>query len=585
VNLLELAFKTISPDFYFYLKRGYYKYFVSKNIKVDDYIGTAHQIEQVKTIWQIDKAINLNEFYYPPNIEFQGVKYFSPNFGFFEGNNKTVIQGSTGQGKSVYLRYLAGGEMKNGFSIPIFIELRKISPIKNLDDLIIDCLSSYGINIKKGNLEFLWKDSRTSLLLDAFDEIPQDQVEITLASIEQLAFSYGDLQILITSRKNQAIQKSTLFTVMDMSNLTVSDYRPMLAKLFNQETTIVKDIISSMQESNVDFEKVLTTPLLLTLLAITYKGYSKVPEQLHEFYENIFTLLVTRHDSTKPGFKRVFRTGLKESELEELFSGFSFFNNFSQEQELNLEVSKNSLDKAINYYQQEKVEVTLFLDDISTHTSLIHKEANKYNYVHKSIKEYYASKFIKNDTGKLKEKFYKGCIENPNVFPQELTFLSSIDSHFYNIYFLLPTYDIIFNKLKLDLKTLDFDSSIFSKIEIKYYRRSNSRIDISTAGFNYDFVGFGVHLENVINNMISSSEILYQAKPIMFGLGDRTYGFGDDIIQSSLSDIDNHDEAIKKLSKRLIPWLKYHIEKFKKIHANIKIRDEAASIISDFGDF
>lgn len=63
---------------------------------------------------------------------------------------------------------------------------------------------------------------------------------------------------------------------------------------------------------------------MLTLLVLVYKSESKIPEQLSEFYENLFSLLLSRHDKCKPGYTRERLTRLNERKLQQVFEAFCF---------------------------------------------------------------------------------------------------------------------------------------------------------------------------------------------------------------------------------------------------------------------
>ena len=53
----------------------------------------ARNIEMVKTIWQIDRSVNLNEFYYPSKIRVESKKIPVESLASFPENSKVVIQG------------------------------------------------------------------------------------------------------------------------------------------------------------------------------------------------------------------------------------------------------------------------------------------------------------------------------------------------------------------------------------------------------------------------------------------------------------------------------------------------------------
>lgn len=268
--------------------------------------------------------MNLNEFYYPSKITIEEKKIPVESLSSFPPNAKIVIQGTAGQGKSILLRYLAGKELKTGKLIPIFIELRKISDKNDIEDLIINAIKELGIGVDSRDLEHIYSCNKFALLLDGFDEIPENKVKDTISYIENIISQHYSQLIIITSRPESDIQNVPLLTVYKLSTLKPSDFQPMLNRFFSDDPESVSDIISSIHKNKTGVAELITTPLLLTLLTITYKSCNRIPEQVHEFYDNLFSLLVNRHDSTKPGFRREFRSKLNERQLEDLFCAFSF---------------------------------------------------------------------------------------------------------------------------------------------------------------------------------------------------------------------------------------------------------------------
>jgi hypothetical protein len=58
------------------------------------------------------------------------------------------------------------------------------------------------------------------------------------------------------------------------------------------------------RKSGTGVQALLTTPLLVTLLAIVYQASQSVPNNIAEFYNKLFEMVFLRHDQTKAAFKR-----------------------------------------------------------------------------------------------------------------------------------------------------------------------------------------------------------------------------------------------------------------------------------------
>lgn len=431
------AFKLSISELYGFIKKK-----SSKFQKIDLDISNAYRnailVEKVKTIWQVDKSVNLNNFYYPSQLMVNEESIPIHSLAELPNEIKCVIQGTAGQGKSIFLRYLTGKELREGDRIPLFIELRKISSKKSIEDLILNALSDIGIIVDVHQLHIVLSSGRISLILDAFDEIPEPQIKDTITFIESISSKYHHLQIVISSRPNSEIQKSNIFDVYKLAEIGPSDFKPMLEKFFDGDKEVIDEIVNSIHKSNSNISDLITTPLLLTLFTITYKGYNKIPETPHEFYEDLFSLLVQRHDSTKPGFIRNYSSRLNENQLETLFHAFCFYCMLKQRVSLTRNEAIEQVTLASDAVEIVPYCESNFIKDCVKNTCLIIEEGTSYHFIHKSIREYHSARYIKDADIELKKKFYHSCIEHYDKYDEELKYLEYIDPIFFKNLFVIP---------------------------------------------------------------------------------------------------------------------------------------------------
>src|SRR5450830_303138 len=71
-------------------------------------------VEKVKTIWQIDKPVNFRRFYYPSSVLINDEKIRLDSLEQLASDENYVLQGTIGQGKSTFLRYLCIKELEKG---------------------------------------------------------------------------------------------------------------------------------------------------------------------------------------------------------------------------------------------------------------------------------------------------------------------------------------------------------------------------------------------------------------------------------------------------------------------------------------
>ncbi len=469
--ILEAAmgegFKLTLNELFQFLKKKSSAFAKLKGIDIENAYLKASKVEEVKTIWQVDKVVNLNEFYYPSKIDVESNRVEINSLNDFPENGKIVVQGTAGQGKSILLRYLTGAELRHGKSIPIFVELRKITDRNNIETLIINSLSNLGVECDSSSLKHIYESNKCTLVLDAFDEVKKDLVQDVISYIEDLCSRFHNMKIVISSRPNSDIQCVTFFKVFNLCPLIPSDFPGILEKFFhNDESIKADDIVKAIHSNKSGIADLITTPLLLTLLTITYKSYHRIPERLHEFYDNLFYLLVNRHDSTKPGFVREFKSDLNENQLEELFCAFCFYCMIDKKDTLTHGSAISLIKKAKSIVGLENISEGDFLDDTKNNTCLIVEEGFEYNFIHKSIKEYHAASFISKSPLTLKEKFYNLAKNDPRQFTQEITYLENIDSYYCDTLFLIPIYEKLFSSFKYENTSTGVTDDIFNGITI-----------------------------------------------------------------------------------------------------------------------
>jgi predicted NACHT family NTPase len=157
------------------------------------------QVRMVKTIWQIDKTVDLTKFYCDSHVILNGKRKKILQLADFDTKENILIQGIAGQGKSIFLRYLCLIELIRGQYIPLYLELRRVSQKDSLKDRIHTTLASLGLIVDDHLFNTLADSGKILLLLDAFDEIPDDLKSRVLTEIEDLVASKPNLKVIVTS--------------------------------------------------------------------------------------------------------------------------------------------------------------------------------------------------------------------------------------------------------------------------------------------------------------------------------------------------------------------------------------------------
>lgn len=394
--------------------------------------------EKVKTIWQRDKFVKLTSFYYPSNITLiTGITKTISSLKDFPLMGGLVLQGTVGQGKSIFLRYLCIQELRNHSSgrIPVLVELRKIASM-SLKSTVMETLENLGFEISDELFDFYADSGKIVLLLDGFDELNETQTLSVIAQLENWAVRYPSFQVIVSSRPGGDIQKSPHFTVFSLAPLAPSDHRPFLLKIGISGTQL-DNMLAAVELSDSQVREFLNTPLLLTLLTMVYKSDGTIPAQLPEFFEKLFETVFSKHDGMKPGFKRQRKTDLNDGDLELFFESFCY-----SVMKLNYGVSLgneefiNAFNDALKY-PQKKCDRVAFRHDLVKIACLLLEEGYRLDFAHKSILEYFCASFIKKTTEKQSQGIYDAIKLQQRWLPV-LQYLRYIDLYKYSKYFAIP---------------------------------------------------------------------------------------------------------------------------------------------------
>lgn len=396
-------------------------------------------INTVKTMWSRDKGVLISDFYYPPRII---KKNNRSTYTATENiiNGKSVIEGIVGQGKSILMRNLCN-EIINSGSIPIFIELRMISTDRPLLDLILDYMDAAGIRGGRDVFDFLASDGKASLVLDGFDEIPENMVTSTIYAIQNLQKKYADLHLIVSSRPHHAVQRLAGFRNFEIDEFEEDDYHPFLRKLI-EDTILRENIYQSIVDAPHNIRGVITTPLMLTLLCLVYEMESHIPATLPDFFNSLFSAVFTRHDRFKPGFQRERHSGLTESKLHRLFDAFCFMTmqlNFGRTMK-EIEFHR-AFNEALEYAGGVSCEIEGFRKDIVNVACLMLEDGfEQISFLHKSILEYHAASFVRNSSSELACDFYEIAAKDLNSWEEVLDFLKYMDEFRYGRHYILKYY-------------------------------------------------------------------------------------------------------------------------------------------------
>lgn len=141
-------------------------------------------------------------------------------------------------------------------------------------------------------------------LFDGYDEIPVADRSLAERQILKFARSSPRSGFAISGRDTKEFLSWEGFEIYDMAPLSKEKVQAFVDKS-KFRAGLKKDFLRDYHETLLPkLGSLVSTPLLLTLLLMTYSQYGRLPERVSSFYVRAFETLLIWHDATKESFTR-----------------------------------------------------------------------------------------------------------------------------------------------------------------------------------------------------------------------------------------------------------------------------------------
>lgn len=464
--------------------------------------NTLIKFDKVKTIWSPEDEVSLSKFYYPSQISIgDEEKVINSEQDLPSGN--IVIEGIVGQGKSIFMRYLACSLLPTSGvkQIPLLLELRNISLKRTLQDSIYSFLKTVGLKGDEETFNYLASSGKVVLLLDGFDEVPRECVTDIIIEIDTLQTLHPELKIIISSRPQSDIQSLVGFQIYRLVPLKPENYEPFVKKLIPSAIKRT-EVVDALRACPENIQGIISTPLMLTLVIVVYQTEKEIPLSLSDFFDKLFGVVFTKHDKIKAGFNRQHHSGLAERRLRQLFDAFCFMvvqNGGGRS--LKPSQFNRAFDGALKLSRDCQCEVENFRKDIVKVACLLIEEGlDLTTFLHKSILDYHAAAFIKELPDTLAQAFYHAAAKDYKKWQAALSFLKSIDQVRYAKDYYIHSTKEPYDQLLQIVENPD-DKELFKYLV-------NLGPDIGGTLYNKNLVSWGPHrddineLEEAINSCV-----------------------------------------------------------------------------------
>jgi hypothetical protein len=211
-------------------------------------------------------------------------------------------------------------------------------------------------------------------------------------------------------------------------------------------------------------------------MLLTYSDAGRISRKRHEFYEDAFNALWSKHDARKQaGYEREKYTGLDKNDFAALLSAFCASSYISEhfsmrETELNSHFNRAKQLTGISAKEDN------FVKDMLTSTSLLVSEGNIYRFAHRSFQEYFCARYVLT----LSDDDIRNGIEAVSsryATDTVLDFLFSMNNERFETTWIIPRLETIVLRLEGSERSVASYRNLFVSVDGEFLRSFESFTD------------------------------------------------------------------------------------------------------------
>ena len=413
-SLLENIVKPKVKEFSDKCKLEYEKNFVSKWEHFGEYLyRTYKKYSIVNTLALKNQQKFLKNIYVPLTLE----TYISddtthkkykmeqfPSEMLQEYSGRLLITDTAGMGKSTLMKRMFIDVIENGYGVPIYIELRRLSKERTILKEIHEQINSISKEFDEDLLLEFIQTGSFIFFLDGYDEISSDNRVSVTSDIQTFVSKAFDNSFILTSRPESALASFGEFQKATIVALTKKEAYELLRKYDNggEVSRLLIEKLRSGEYSMID--EFLRNPLLVSLLYAAFDHKQTIPLKKHIFYRQVYDAYFDAHDLSKgDSYTHEKKSKLDIDDFDRILRYIGFLCITKQKIEFEKDEILSIIDNAKNYCRDLDFSNSDFLEDILCRVPLFCKDGNYYKWVHKSLQEYFAARFINQDYGNVEE--------------------------------------------------------------------------------------------------------------------------------------------------------------------------------------
>jgi len=322
---------------------------------------------------------------------------------FFE-KKKLYILGKPGAGKTTFLKYIilqtTKGKQK---SIPICIELRRFADTgKTLMEYIVEQFDICSFPDAEVFIVTALKHGKALVLCDGLDEVNKDNGirDRVIDQLRDFSDKYNQSRFVITCRIAATEYNFEKFDYVEMADFDQEQIEMFIGKWFSEDDETRDMFLSEFKKSEHQrLQELASSPLLLTLLCLSFKENLSFPSRRSEIYGDALEALMKKWDTTR-NIKRddIYRTlsaGRKMNMLARIAAESYEAKDYLIEQDKLQDMIVKYLQTLPQADAPEDIDGEAVLKAVEAqHGILVERTQKLYSFSHKTFQEYLTAKYI-----------------------------------------------------------------------------------------------------------------------------------------------------------------------------------------------
>ncbi|ATE61837.1 NACHT domain-containing protein [Thauera sinica] len=339
------------------------------------------------------------------NRQIDNAKTREPGDDYIDKNNRVIILGGPGAGKTTFLKFIALAYSDRDIfkrtnlkktTLPIYIHLPSLA---REPDSVIDFISSplvsrtdvYAHQFYKRLME----KGLCTVLMDSLDEVPTEAKQALIQKVKSFAALFPKARIVITCRTADYDQIFEDFSEVELARLSKEAVESIVRAWFGKTHERAEKLISLL-ENDEAVASLTETPLLLSLLCIQFKNDLALPKRKTELYRRCIDALLRDWDTTR-GFRRdTAYSQLSDDRKEKIFEALA---GSACKEYIDYEFHETFILSAISSeiarFSMDPNDAKGILTEIESHHGIVEKcSAETYEFSHATMQEYFAAKYF-----------------------------------------------------------------------------------------------------------------------------------------------------------------------------------------------